>query len=53
MEQFRSDFVNKPKLELFLSYAKTAIQQEYMDRGKHKRIQRGDDDGIPPLKDQR
>ena len=36
MEQFRSDFVNKPKRELFLSYAKTAIQQEYTDRGKHK-----------------
>ena len=36
MEQFRSDFVNKPKRELFLSYAKTAIQQEYTDRGMHK-----------------
>ena len=36
MEQFRSDFVNKPRRELFLSFAKTVIQQEYTDRGKHK-----------------
>lgn len=36
LDQFRSDFVNAPKRELFLSFAQATIQQEYVERGKHK-----------------
>lgn len=36
LDQFRSDFINAPKRELFLSFAQATIQQEYTDRGKHK-----------------
>lgn len=36
LDQFRSDFINAPKRELFLSFAQVTIQQEYTDRGKHK-----------------
>lgn len=36
LDQFRTDFVNAPKRELFSSFADSIIQQEYSDKGRHK-----------------
>lgn len=36
LDQFRADFVNAPKRELFRSFADSIIQQEYSDKGRHK-----------------
>lgn len=36
LDQFRTDFVNAPKRELFRSFADSIIQQEYSDKGRHK-----------------
>lgn len=36
LDQFRSDFVNAPKRELFRSFADSIIQQESNDKGRHK-----------------
>ena len=35
-EQFRSDFINAPKREYFLSFAEDIIEKEYTSRGRHK-----------------
>ena len=36
LEQFRADFINAPKRELFYTYALNVIEQEYTNRGKFK-----------------
>ena len=35
MEQFKNDFINKPKRELFYTFAESAIETEYTARGQY------------------
>ena len=36
-EQFRADFLNAPKRELFLSYAEDVMEKEYRDKGQFQK----------------
>lgn len=36
-DKFREDFVNKPRRELFLAYATSSIEAEYMQQRRYKR----------------
>ena len=36
-DQFRDDFINKPKRELFLTFAESIIEKEYRQQGRFKK----------------